>query len=152
MRKAVNDSIRESGTAIIRNKMASRQQIQVNQKDYTVDAGGSLTLDVPVGTLTAKLPGQKLTTWTVTAPKYEQIIDIVANSETVTAYRPMDSSSTVTTLRPLGTTTTVYSAPVYTAPVYTAPVYTAPVYTAPVYVETSPTYYYDPWTGIWYRY
>ena len=88
MQKAVNDSIRDTGDVIIRNKMATQQQIQVNMKDYVVDAGGSLTLNVPVGTLTAKLPGQQLTTWTITAPKYEQVIDIVPTNETVTAYRP----------------------------------------------------------------
>lgn len=135
MKRAVHESLQEEGTVIIRNKMATDQRVTVNREEHLIRAGGSLTLAVPVGTLTAQLPGQPLTTWTITAPKYEQKIDIVP-SETVTAYRPVDGSS-VTALKPIESITTY-------RPVYTP----APVYVNPV-IET---YYVDPYTTYyWYE-
>ncbi len=71
--------------------MANHQQIVVNQKEYGLGADEILTLKVPVGTVTAQLPGQPLTNWTVAAPNYSQKIEIVPEKmpTTTTAYRPM---------------------------------------------------------------
>ncbi len=96
VRKAVNDSLDRQGEIIVQNRMQSFQRIQVNQTEYGIPAGDSLTLKVPVGTVTAQLPGQRLTNWTVTAPDYKQKIDIVPETETtVTAYRPVYTQPTV---------------------------------------------------------
>ena len=81
MRQAVNESIQKEGDVIIHNKMPSQQRIKVNQTEYDIPAGETLTLKVPVGTLTAQLPGQRLTNWTVHAPQYKQAIDIVPDTE-----------------------------------------------------------------------
>ena len=90
MRKAVNESIQTEGDVVIHNKMPSGQRIKVNQTQYDIPAGETLTLKVPVGTLTAQLPGQRLTNWTISAPQYKQTIDIVPDTEaTVTTYRPL---------------------------------------------------------------
>ncbi len=127
VRKAVHDSLQAEGDVIIRNKMATPQRIKVNQTDYDVAAGETLTLKVPVGTLTAQLFGQPLTNWTISPPKYSQTIDIVPEQQTtVTAYRPIEAmDSPVTTYRP------------YTP----APVYVSPVET--YYVDPTPVYWYD---------
>ncbi len=106
LRKVVHDSLDQEGEVIIRNKTAYDQQVKINQKDEKIAAGGTLTLHVPVGTLTAQLPGQPLTNWTITAPKYQQKIDIVPNEQTtVTAYRPVE------------TPTPANAMPIYAAPV-----------------------------------
>ncbi len=131
LRKVVHDSLDAEGEVIIRNKTALQQRVKVNQKDYDIAAGDILTLNVPVGTLTAQLPGQPLTNWTITAPTYQQKIDIVPDAQTtVTAYRPAETRVTettlpVTTYRPVTTET-------------------------PVYVAPSESYYFDPATGLWY--
>ena len=125
MQKAVHSSLRNTGEVLVRNKMATQQQIKINQNDYVIDAGETLKLEVPVGTLTSRLPGQELMTWSITPPEYKQTIDIVPKSQTtVTAYRPADAAAPVTTY---------YSPPVAEVPVYTAPVETYYVEPAPVY-------------------
>lgn len=126
VRKAVHDSLREEGDVIIRNKMASSQRIKVNQTDYDIPAGETLTLKVPVGTLTAQLAGQPLTNWTISPPKYSQKIDIVPEQPTtVTALRPIEAATPVTTYRP------------YTSD----PIYVSPVET--YYVDPTPVYWYN---------
>ncbi len=123
MQKAVNDSLDRTGEVVVQNRMQSYQRIKVNQTDYGIPAGQSLTLKVPVGTVTAQLPGQRLTNWTITGPEYKQKIDIVPDtSATVTAYRPISSEPAV--------------------PVYTQP-------TVPLYTGTVDTYYVDPWTNLY---
>ncbi len=117
VRKAVNDSLDQEGEVIVQNRMQSYQRIKVNQTEYGIPVGETLTLKVPVGTVTAQLPGQRLTNWTLTAPNYKQRIDIVPDTEaTVTAYRPVYTQPTV---------------PLYTSPVETYYVDPLPNYTLP---------------------
>jgi hypothetical protein len=138
VRKAVHDSLDQEGSVIIHNRMDTEQTINVNQKNHRIPSGETLTLKVPVGTLTARLPGQALTNWTITAPTYKQRIDIVPDTQqTVTTYRPIESTVPVTTYRPVDTVVpvttyrTLYSA-------------------SPTYVPTVDTYYVNPVTV--YRY
>ncbi|MFO7905005.1 MAG: hypothetical protein ACQESR_20110 [Planctomycetota bacterium] len=124
MRKAVHGSLENKGRVIIRNKMATQQRIRVNQTNYDIDAGESLTLEVPAGTVATKLPGQSLVNWAITPPEYKQTIDIVPESETrVTRYRPAENSESVTTYRPLSEAPSVYRPPVETYVVEPAPIY-----------------------------
>ncbi len=138
MRKVVNDSIAADGEVVVHNKMATQQRIKINQTEHVIPAGELLTVKVPVGTVTAQLPGKALTNWTVTAPTYRQTIDIVPRESVTAAYRPeSDTTTTVTTLRPLSTLAPVYSS--------------TPVYT-PIYVQPYQYEYYDPFLGGWVRY
>ena len=102
VRKAVHQSLDTHGELTIRNRMANHQQIVVNQKEYGLGADEILTLRVPVGTVTAQLPGQSLTNWTIAAPTYSQQIEIVPETKpaATTAYRPVDNRSALP-LRPL---------------------------------------------------
>ena len=127
--EAVHESLRKQGQVIIRNKTSESQSVLINQESHEVPAGQVVTLPVPVGTLTAQLLGQPYTNWTITAPKYEQTIDIIDAPKQVTTQRPISestagASSAVTTYRPI----------------YTE---------VPVYVDTT-TYYVDPMPIYWY--
>jgi ABC-type transporter Mla subunit MlaD len=77
VRKAVQQALDTHGDLTIHNRMENRQQIVVNQKEYGLGADEILTLKVPTGTVTAQLPGQPVTDWTVGAPNYSQKIEIV---------------------------------------------------------------------------
>ena len=104
VRKAVHDSLDETGEVVVANKMAIPQRVEVNRIPYDIPAGDTLTLKVPVGTVTAQLPGQTPTNWTLTAPNYLQKIDIVPNQQTtVTALRPIETMAPVVTYRPIET-------------------------------------------------
>ena len=122
VRKVVHQSLQTHGDFSIHNRMASYQRIVVNQKEYGLNPDEILTLKVPVGTVTARLPGQPLTNWTLTAPQYSQKIEIVPDTEnaTTTAYRPV-SSDAVTPWQTL--------APWPDPPAYLTP---PPVYVGPV--------------------
>lgn len=125
VRQAVHDSLAQEGTLILHNKMATTQEVTINRQQHSIPAGEVLTLKVPVGTLTAQLPGQRITNWTIAAPTYEQRIDVVPDtSATVTALRPLTgtSATATTTFRPL-TESSVLPAPVTTFLVSPAPVY-----------------------------
>jgi hypothetical protein len=95
VRKAVLQSLETHGEISIHNRMANHQRIVVNQKEYGLNADEILMLKVPVGTVTARLPGQALTNWTVGAPNYSQKIEIVPDSAatTTTVHRPVASDS-----------------------------------------------------------
>ncbi|NLX57147.1 MAG: hypothetical protein GXY58_18730 [Planctomycetaceae bacterium] len=95
VRKIVHQSLQTEGDFSIHNRMTSSQRIVVNQKEYDLNPDEILTLKVPVGTVTARLPGQPPTNWTLTAPQYSQKIEIVPETEiaTTTAYRPVSSDA-----------------------------------------------------------
>lgn len=118
MSRAVNESIKGEGQFVVVNKMAAEQDVTVNGQQHRVMPGATLTLKVPVGTVTTRLAGQDIDNWTVTAPNYRQSVDIVPRStSSVEVYRPAYVESEVyTTYRP------TYSAytPTYT---YYSPVY-----------------------------
>lgn len=96
MRKAVNQSLDTQGEFSIHNRMTTPQRLLVNRTEYTLNPDEILTLKVPVGTVTARLPGQPLTNWTVGAPTYSQKIEIVPDTTTkTTAYRPIQADSIV---------------------------------------------------------
>lgn len=93
MKRAVHDSLEQTGTFIIRNKTSQYQTITVNRVQYGVGPGESLTLQVPVGTVSTQLPGKELKTWAVAAPSYQQTIEIVPTSTpVVTNYAPVPVS------------------------------------------------------------
>ena len=124
VRKAVHQSLETHGDFSIHNRMGNYQRIMVNQKEYGLNADEILTLKVPVGTVTARLPGQPLTNWTVGAPDYSQKVEIVpdARAATTTVYRPV-SGDTVTpwySLSPLPSET-IYLTPL-PRPIYVGPV------------------------------
>ena len=124
VRKAVHQSLETHGEFSIHNRMANYQRIVVNQKEYGLNADEILTLKVPVGTVTAQLPGQALTNWTVGAPNYSQKIEIVpeAYATTTTAYRPVPSNSA----RPWYTLSPLPREPCYLAPLPRSPIYAGP--------------------------
>jgi hypothetical protein len=96
MRKAVNQSLDTQGEFSIHNRMTTPQRLLVNRTEYTLNPDEILTLKVPVGTVTARLPNQSLTNWTVGAPTYSQKIEIVPDTNTTTtAYRPIQADSIV---------------------------------------------------------
>ncbi len=118
LRKAVHESIQQNGEVVVHNRMSSFQWIKVNQTDYGIPAGEILTLKVPVGTVTAQLPGQRLTNWTVAAPSYQQKIDIVPEQPAaVTTYRPISSEPLAP--RPASSAASVSASPIYTSPIET---------------------------------
>jgi len=114
--RAVEESLRRSGTFKIENQMGYDQHILVNRVQYRVLAGGTLNLDVPIGTVTTQLPGQKIVNWTITAPDYNETIQIIP---THTTYRPVAPPA---------------------SPIDVAP----PAYVVPPW-NVSPSWYYDPW-------
>lgn len=81
VRKVVHQALQTHGELTIWNRMASRQQVIVNQKPYEIGPDEILMVTVPVGTVTAQLPGQALTNWTLSAPTYSQKIEIVAEAD-----------------------------------------------------------------------
>jgi uncharacterized protein YoxC len=80
VRRAVHKSLETRGDFSVTNKTASYQRIWINQQEYGVSAGETLTLKPPVGTVTTQLPGKGLKNWTLTAPDYKESIDIVPAS------------------------------------------------------------------------
>ena len=103
LRDAVHDSLDTTGTLRVANKTGDYQRIFINRTEHGVAAGQTVTLKVPVGTVSTQLPGRDLKNWTVAAPTYEQNIDIVPDPVPTTTYvaRPVYYS---------------YSAPVYYDP------------------------------------
>jgi hypothetical protein len=83
VRKVVHEALDTHGELTIWNRMGDPQQVLVNQKPYDIAADEMLTLTVPVGTVTAQLPGQPITNWTLGAPNYHQKIEIVPESDNV---------------------------------------------------------------------
>ena len=81
VRKAVHQALQTHGELTIWNRMSTRQQIVVNQKPYEIDPDEILMVTAPVGTVSAQLPGQGLTNWTLSAPTYSQKIEIVPQSD-----------------------------------------------------------------------
>ncbi|MFV1964847.1 MAG: hypothetical protein ACC628_05455 [Pirellulaceae bacterium] len=135
MQAAVNESLREQGDFRIHNKTGQYQRILVNRQEYGVSAGERLTLKVPVGTVTTQIPGRDLTNWTVSAPKYDQSIEIVPSSEPIrtTVARPVyvpTTSYIPTTSYYAPAPTTTYYVPTTT---YYTPVAPVTTYYAPYY-------------------
>jgi hypothetical protein len=95
VRSAVHQSLETHGDFSIHNRMGTYQRVVVNQREYGLNPDEILTLKVPVGTVTARLPGQSLTTWTVGAPNYSQRIEIVPDGNPVTVYRPISGEVAV---------------------------------------------------------
>lgn len=87
VRKVVHEALQTHGEMTIWNRMSAAQQIVVNQKPYDLGPDEILTVTVPVGTVTAQLPGQALTNWTLSAPTYSQKIEIVPEPEAATPTR-----------------------------------------------------------------
>jgi hypothetical protein len=83
VRKAVHQALQTHGELTIWNRMSTRQQIVVNQKPYEIDPDEILLVTAPVGTVSAQLPGQGLTNWTLSAPTYSQKIEIVPQSDAI---------------------------------------------------------------------
>ena len=83
VRKVVHEALQTHGEMTVWNRMATPQQIVVNQKPYELGPDEILTVTVPVGTVSAQLPGQALTNWTLSAPTYSQKIEIVPESDAV---------------------------------------------------------------------
>ena len=86
LRDAVHDSLDTTGTLRVANKTSDYQRIYINRAEHGVAAGQTLTLKVPVGTVSTQLPGRDLKNWTVAAPTYEQSIDIVPDPVPTTTY------------------------------------------------------------------
>ncbi|MHB9077021.1 MAG: hypothetical protein ACYC3X_05950 [Pirellulaceae bacterium] len=108
VRKAVQQAMDAHGEVTIHNRMGSRQQIVVNHKEYGLGADEILTLKVPTGIVTAQLPGQPLTDWTLGAPNYSQKIEIVPekNPTTTKVARPISNGNgngSASTVDPLPT-------------------------------------------------
>jgi hypothetical protein len=114
VRDAVHNSLEKQGAFTITNKTSSYRRVWVNRVEHGVAPGETLTLTTPIGTVATQLPGKELKTWTLSAPDYEEHIEIIPEQRTV--YYP--------------------SAPAYTDP---APVYMS----SPVYFEPAPFVYYD---------
>lgn len=87
VRKVVHEALQTHGEMTIWNRMSTSQPIVVNQKSYDLGPDEILTVTVPVGTVTAQLPGQALTNWTLSAPTYSQKIEIVPEPEAATPTR-----------------------------------------------------------------
>jgi hypothetical protein len=83
VRKAVHQALQTHGELTIWNRMSTRQQVVVNQKPYEIDPDEILMVTAPVGTVSAQLPGQGLTNWTLSAPTYRQKIEIVPQSDAI---------------------------------------------------------------------
>jgi hypothetical protein len=88
VRQAVRKSMETEGDLSVANKTGSFQRILINRKEYGLSAGQTLSLKVPVGTVSTQLPGQNLTNWTVGAPDYKESIDIVPASTPSTVVAP----------------------------------------------------------------
>jgi len=69
--------LRDRGTLLVENRMPTRQTLKVNARYYDVNADSTLSIDVPVGTVTTQLVGYEAPkNWTVCAPSYEQRVII----------------------------------------------------------------------------
>lgn len=100
MGAAVHASLKTRGQFRIVNKTATPQSIALNLVDYVLQPGEERIFDVPVGTVTTKLPDEPLVNWTLAHQGdgvYAESIDIVPKT---TVQRVVDS-------------------PVYYRPIYT---------------------------------
>ncbi len=88
MKTVVNRSIPKNGTLRITNRSSWHREIWINEKyALRIQAGATEEVTVPAGTVTTRLPGQNLVTWTVGPPTNLQAIDIIdrqPSSSTVT--------------------------------------------------------------------
>jgi hypothetical protein len=103
----VHKSLKTHGDFAIENKTSTQQQIQVNLRDFTLAPGEVLTLRLPVGTVSTRLPGRELKNWTLAAPDYQERINIEPLSQPVTTLRPtvVYSPPTISTSPPVWTYT-----------------------------------------------
>ena len=90
---AVHGSIRRQGVVTVNNRSMTGQYLWVNRVRYWVAAGGSIHVNVPVGTATTQLPGQNVQSWTITAPNYAQALDL---TQTYTYQHPGYSTFPIT--------------------------------------------------------
>jgi len=72
----VNRTTPKRGKLIVQNKMSTGQYLTVNRWEYYFSAGEQREFDVPTGTVSTKLRGQRIVNWTVSAPSYEQTVYI----------------------------------------------------------------------------
>lgn len=101
MQQAVNDSLERTGTLRITNRTDRYQTIYVNRAEHGVSAGETVTLKVPVGTVATQIPGREMKTWAVTAPTYEQSIDIVPPTASAPSYTYTYVARPVSVLPPI---------------------------------------------------
>jgi hypothetical protein len=141
MSDAVHQSIRDQGEFVVVNKMDTEQSIRVNQKQYTVRPGAVLALKVPVGTVSTRLPGQRLQNWTVSTPAYYQSVDIVPE-ETPTPVA--ETAHAVTVFKPETTTAYYVEQPASGTVAYSVPTTTFSPIVASVPATCAPTTVYSP--------
>ena len=123
MSQAVHASVQQEGQFTVVNKMGVEQEVAVNGQQHRLMPGATQTFKVAVGTVTTRLAGQDIDTWTVGAPDYCQSVDIVPRStSSVEVYRPVY-------VQPEDNST--YS------PTYSS-------FTTPTYTTYSPLYWYYP--------
>ena len=65
------------GVLIIENNTDSDQQVWVNGTEHRVWAQSKVTLNVPAGEVTTKLPGEAVKRWQIEAPDYREHIEFV---------------------------------------------------------------------------
>ena len=86
-RKDVQDSLQKEGMVSVKNRTSIYQTIIVNGVEYGISAGKTLKLNVPTGNVTTQIPGRLTKSWSISAPNYEQSIDIIP-ATTTTVLRP----------------------------------------------------------------
>jgi hypothetical protein len=160
MQTAVNDSLGTEGDLRIHNKTNQYQRVLINRQEHGISAGETLALKVPVGTVTTQIPGRDLVNWTISAPKYEQSIDIVPPAEPTrtTVLRPVPTTSYSAPTTTYYTPTTTYYTPTTTyytpTTTYYAPTttYYTPTTTdyAPTTTYYTPSAYYNPYVTYYY--
>jgi len=154
VQQAVERSIRPEGKLIVNNKMETPQEVIVDRERYVIHPGEHKTWTVRAGTVSTRLPGQELVTWTIgPANKYRQSVDIVPRYE---SYRPVNGAAAAN-VNPANVNSLVQAQPApapymtyRVEPIYT---YSAPS-TVPLYTSYYYDYsYYDPWYsdgyGVW---
>ena len=93
VRNVVDKSFERTGGLRIENKMATDQDIIVNQRLYRIPAGAQVRLEgIPAGTVSTQLPGLAIVNWTIGPPNYEQSLSIVPRYTTLRPIAPTTSS------------------------------------------------------------
>jgi hypothetical protein len=76
------------GRLTVENNTDSDRQMWINGTSYWIWAAGKLTVHVPVGEVTTKVPGEAAKTWEITAPNDEVRIEIVRTSQVASSGDP----------------------------------------------------------------
>ncbi len=97
--KAIQSEMPTQGIFHVENTTELDRTIEINQTEFVIPAKKARSFRVAVGTVTTQLPGEPMMTWAISAPSYDQRIQIVPKAQPTIVGRPITADS-IPTLYP----------------------------------------------------